>query len=121
MIIDKISLQVAWELSSDRQLLDTFYKHAEAGQWIYFTHTPFFYSYPIFGKLWPEEQTCQFHQVTTCCHICGHTADRNYAGYGPMILQSTGPGKRMNLVCDDHISGNQFNPGLFVEKQLRLF
>ena len=121
MIIDKISLKVAWELTTDRQLLNTFYQHTDAGQWIYFTHTPFYYSYPIFGKIWPDGKSCQFHQVQTSCHICGHTPDRNYAGYGTLILQRTGPGSRMNLVCDDHISGNQFNPGLFSQKQLLLF
>ena len=120
MTIDKITFQVAWELSSDRQLLKTFYQHAEAGQWIYFTHTPFFYSYPIFGKIWPDGKSCQFHQVKTRCHICGQTPDRNYAGYGTLILQCTGPGARMNLVCDDHISGNQFNPGLFVGKAVEV-
>ena len=113
-----LTLTIARQLSSDWQLLNDFYKYADAGQWIYFTHTPFFYSFPSFGKPWPDGKPCQFHQVNTRCHICGQTADRNYAGYGTLILQRTGPGVRMNIVCDDHISGSQFNPGLFAERQL---
>jgi len=121
MIVSKLSLHVAWQITSDRSLLNDFCKYAEANQFIYFTHTPFFYSYPIFGKIWPDGKCCQFHQVNTCCHNCGLIPERNYAGYGTLILQRSGPGNRMNLVCADHTSGTQFNPCLFAERQLRMF
>lgn len=121
MKVSALTLKIAWQLTTDRSLLNDFYKLAGANQFIYFTHTPFFYSYPIFGKIWPGGKSCQFHQVNTCCLICSHTPDRNYAGYGTLILHRTGPGARMNLVCADHISGTEFNPLLFSEKQLSLF
>lgn len=121
MKASNLTLNIAWQITSDRFLLNDFYKHAEANQFIYFTHTPFFYSYPIFGKIWANSKACQFHQVNTCCHICGHVPERNYAGYGTLILQRSGQGNRMNLVCADHISGTQFNPLLFSQKQLALF
>lgn len=121
MKVSSLTLNVAWQLNSDRSLLNEFYKYAEAHQFIYFTHTPFYYSYPIFGKIWRDGKSCQFHQVNTCCHICGQVPDRNYAGYGTLLLQRTGADQRMDLVCIEHKSGSQFNPLLFSQQQLSLF
>jgi hypothetical protein len=121
MKVSSLTLNIAWHISSDRFQLDLFYKHAGVGQFIYFTHTPFLYSYPGFGKTWPDNKSCQFHQVETCCHICGQAPERNYGGYGTLILQRTGLGNRMNLVCENHVSGTEFNSLLFSKKQLSLF
>ena len=121
MKVSNLTLNIAWQISSDRFQLDLFYKHAAPRQFIYFTHTPFLYSYPPFGKTWPGNKSCQFHRVETCCHICGQAPERNFAGYGTLILQRTGLVTRMNLVCDDHISGTEFNSLLFSKKQLSLF
>jgi hypothetical protein len=121
MKVSSLTLNVAWQITSDRMLLNDFYKYAVKDQFIYFTHTPFFYSYPIFGKIWPDGKSCQFQQVQACCSICGSEADRNYAGYGTLILLRTGLGSRMNIVCDDHIAGREFDPLLFNNVQLALF
>jgi len=121
MKVSSLTLNIAWQIGSDRFQLDLFYKHATPGQYIYFTHTPFLYSYPDFGKSWVGNKSCQFHQVETCCHICGQAPERNFGGYGTLFLQRTGLGKRMNLVCDDHICGLQFNGQLFSRPQLALF
>ena len=121
MKVSSLTLNVAWQITSDRFLLKPFFKYANANQFIYFTHKPFFYSYPAFGKIWTSGKNCECHGVHTCCHICGQEPDRNFAGYGTLILQRSGPGNRMDIVCDDHISGYEFNPSLFSQKQLSLF
>ncbi len=120
MKVCSLTFNIAWQIGSDRFLLDRFYKYAEPGQFIYFTHTHFLYSYPDFGKTWPGNQYCQFHQVDTYCRICGQAPERNYGGYGTLLLQRT-TGQRMELFCDEHIVGVQFNPGLFSKRQLSLF
>lgn len=121
MKVSSLTLPVAWQIASDMFLLKKFCKFAEPGQFIYFTHTPFFYSAPDFGKAWPDNKNCEFHQVDTFCHICRQAPDRNFFGNGTLLLQCTGNGKRMALVCDEHVVGLQFNPGLFSKHQLSLF
>ena len=121
MKISSLTFNIAWQIGSDRFLLNLFYKYAEPGQFIYFAHTPFYYSCPDFGKAWPDGKVSQFHQVATCCHICGQVPKRNYGGYGTLLLQHTGTGKRMDLVCDQHKIGLQFNNVLFSKLQLALF
>lgn len=121
MNVSNLTLNIAWQITPDRSLLNQFYKHANANQFIYFTHQPFFYSYPIFGKIWATGKCCEFHQVNTCCHICGEVPNRNYAGYGTIILQRSGCKNRMDLVCESHFFGTQFNPALFSKTQLSLF
>ena len=121
MKVSSLTFNIAWQIGSDRFLLKQFCKYAEPGQFIYFTHTPFFYSYPAFGKAWPHGKYCQFHQVVTSCHICGQVPERNFAGYGTLLLQRTATGKRMDLVCDEHAIGLKFNPDLFSKRQLALF
>ena len=121
MQVSSLTFNMAWQIGSDRFLLKQFCKYAEPGQFIYFTHTPFFYSYPDFGKAWPDGKVCQFHQVVTSCHICGQVPERNYGGYGTLLLQRTATGKRMDLLCDEHITGLQFNEQLFSKSQLSLF
>ena len=121
MKVCSLTFNIAWQIGSDRFLLKQFCKYAEPGQFIYFTHTPFYYSYPDFGKAWPDGKVCQFHQVVTCCHICGQVPVRNYGGYGTLLLQRTATGKRMDLLCDEHEIGLEFNPDLFSKRQLVLF
>ena len=121
MKVSSLTLNIACHIGSDRFSLDLFYKYAKPGQFIYFTHTPFFYSYPDFGKAWPDGKYCQFHQVVTSCHICGQVPERNYGGYGTLLLQRTANGKRMVLVCDEHKIGLEFNTALFSKRQLSLF
>ena len=121
MKVSSLTFNIAWQIGSDRLLLNLFYKHANPGQFIYFAHTPFYYSYPDFGKTWPDGNVCQFHQVATCCHNCGLVPERNYGGYGTLLLQHTGTGKRMDLVCDVHEIGLEFKPELFSKPQLSLF
>ena len=120
MKVSSLTLNIAWHIGSDRFLLDLFYKYANKGQFIYFAHTGFYYSYPDFGKTWADGKVCQFHQVTTCCHICGQVPERNYGGYGTLLLQRTA-GQRLDLLCDEHEIGMQFNPALFSQPQLSLF
>ena len=121
MKVSSLTLNIACHIGSDRFLLNLFYKYAEPGQFIYFAHTPFYYSYPDFGKAWPGGKVSQFHQVVTSCHICGQVPERNYGGYGTLLLQRTATGKRMDLLCDEHITGLQFNEQLFSKSQLSLF
>ena len=120
MKVSSLTFNIAWHIGSDRFLLKQFCKYAEPGQFIYFTHTPFFYSYPDFGKAWPDGKVCQFHQVVTSCHICGQVPEKNYGGYGTLLLQRT-TGKRMELFCGEHAIGLKFNPALFSKRQLALF
>ena len=120
MKVSNLTFNIAWHIGSDKFLLDLFYKFAEPGQFIYFAHTPFYYSYPDFGKAWPDGKACQFHKVKTYCHICGQSPDRNYGGYGTLLLQRT-TGNRMDLICDEHEIASQFNPALFLKTQLSLF
>jgi len=120
MKVSSLTFNIAWQIGSDRFALDFFHKHSLPGQFIYFTHTPFLYTYPVFGETWPANKSCEFHQVDTLCYVCGQAPERNYAGYGTLILQRT-VGKRMSLVCDEHVSGTEFNPRLFSKKQLSLF
>ena len=120
MKVCSLTFNIAWQISSDRFLLKQFYKYAEPGQFIYFAHTPFYYSYPDFGKAWPDNKYCEFHQVDTFCHICHQAPDRNYGGYGTLLLQRT-TGQRLDLVCDEHEIAWQFNPVLFSKRQLSLF
>ena len=121
MKVSSLTFNIAWQIATDRFLLDVFYKHANPRQFIYFTHTPFFYTYPDFGKTWSDKKYCEFHQVDTFCHICGEAPNRNFAGYGTLLLQCTGAGNRMNLICDEHNIGVEFNPALFSRPQLSLF
>jgi len=120
MKVCSLTFNIAWQIRSDRFLLKQFYKYAQPGQFIYFAHTPFYYSYPDFGKAWTDGKSCQFHQVKTCCSICGQVPERNYGGYGTLLLQRT-TGQRMDLVCGEHEIGWQFNPALFSKRQLSLF
>ena len=121
MKVSQLTLNVAFQITSNRFELLEFYSHSLTDQFIYFTHTNFFYSYPIFGKIWPDGKACQFHRVQTCCSICGQAPDRNFAGYGSLLLQRTGVDQRMSLVCMVHKSGSQFDPNLFSKPQLSLF
>ena len=121
MKVSSLTLNIACHIGSDRFLLNLFYKYAEPGQFIYFAHTPFYYSYPDFGKAWPGGKVSQFHQVVTSCHICGQVPERNFAGYGTLLLQCTTISQRMVLICDEHKIGLKFNPDLFSKRQLALF
>ena len=110
MKVSSLTLNVAFQITSNRSELLEFYSHSLTDQFIYFTHTNFFYSYPIFGKIWPDGKSCQHHSVITCCSICGRAPDRNFAGYGTLFLQRTGVDQRMSLFCMVHKSGSQFDP-----------
>ena len=121
MKVSSLTLNIAWHIGSDRFLLNLFYKYAEPGKFIYFAHTPFYYSYPDFGNTWPDGKVYQFHHVITFCNICGQVPKRNYGGYGTLLLQRTTTGKRMHLICDEHAAGLEFNPALFSKLQLSFF
>lgn len=121
MKVSNLTLNVALQIGSDRCLLNDFYKLAEAHHYIDFTHQNFLYTYPAFGTTYPGGKYSQFHRVITCCHICGYEPERNCGGYGGLFLQRSGPGNRMNLVCDDHVTGSDFSRRNFPPKQLSLF
>ena len=121
MKVSNLTLNIAWRIGSDRVLLNDFYKDAEAHHYIDFIHQNFLYTYPAFGTTYPGGKYSQFHRVTTCCHICGYEPERNCGGYGGLYLQRTGPGKRMNLVCDDHVTGSDFARRNYSPTQLSLF
>jgi hypothetical protein len=42
MKVSCLTLNVAWQITSDRQLLNDFYKYTDVEQFVYFAHTPFF-------------------------------------------------------------------------------
>ena len=121
MKVSSLTFNIAWEIGTDRFLLNLFHKHANPGQFIDFTYTPFFYTYPYFGTKWPGNKYCQFHELHTFCKICGQAPERNFAGYGSLQLQCTTNPRRMNLICDDHRTGVEFNRHLFSKVQLALF
>lgn len=126
MIISTITHRVAWQITSDRYGLEKFINEANCNEIYLFPHTDFYYSYPDWGFDWPDGKMCQFHRVTTQCHICGKRPERNFAGYGsiwllhngisdPMVLQrdklsgekkwveNTPRLSRMIILCDNHI------------------
>jgi hypothetical protein len=97
MKVSSLTFTIAWEIGSDRFLLDDFYKHADQQQFIYFTHQISFILIRNLGKR-PSEKCSQFHQVHTGCHVCGCEQNRNYAGYGSLILLRSGVLGKMNIL-----------------------
>jgi hypothetical protein len=81
--------------------LDQFIKEGDANDYIMFTHRNFFYSYPDWGKQWPDGKDCEYHRVDTKCHLCGHIPDRNFAGYGTLYLLNNGVSDEDILVVDE--------------------
>ncbi|MGN6804249.1 MAG: hypothetical protein ACTHJN_20290 [Ginsengibacter sp.] len=106
MTIDKISFQVAWQLCSCRADLEYFFTHATPGEIFPFTHYNFFYSYPSFGRVWPNGLLAQFHRVHTCCSKCQAFPDRNFAGIGSINL-SMRPDRKASLLCDECAKGEK--------------
>jgi len=120
MKISTLTYKIAWEITTNRFLLDHFYKNADQHNFICFFHQNFFYSYPAFGKKWPDGKYSEFHKLQTCCHICGEEPERNYAGYGMIFLQRTDQ-ERMILLCENHKTGINLHGPVFKAKQLSFF
>jgi len=101
--ISTISLNVANAISSGAKFeLNWFFKEAQQNQYMSFSHHNFFYSFPEFGKEWPNGKDCEFHRVHTQCNVCGLKPSRNYAGVGSLYLLKGG--KRMELLCHEHVA-----------------
>jgi hypothetical protein len=89
-------------MSSDRHLLDEFYKNAKPDKYILFTHIKIIYNYnPISG-----------HYVIPACYRCGKVDEYTCYGYGNMYLKHNGvdqiklPNGRyrtMEVYCKKHI------------------
>jgi hypothetical protein len=70
MNVTTLTYKIAYEIASDRFGLERFYKEANCNHVMMFTHTRHIYTFPAFGKKWPEDKNCQFHKVDTFCHLC---------------------------------------------------
>lgn len=103
-MLSKISFDIAWQLSTCRGGLEDFFHHAKPGEIMDFTHHNFYYSYPSFGRIWPNGLLAQFHQVHTCCSKCQAIPERNFAGVGSFYLFMQ-PYSKALLLCDEHSAG----------------
>lgn len=147
--ITTLSQSVAEQITTNRVLLSEFIENAGNNQFFPFTHYNFFYSYPDFGKQWPGDKPCEYHDITTRCHLCGKEPERNFAGIGTLYLLHNGisnptiltvgpDGKRMwvkntpslsrmILLCEHHVGSHSpyrsksFDPVAVQSKQLTLF
>lgn len=89
--IHTITPQVAAELCSGPRFdLQAFVEKGDANDVLLFAHYAFFYSYPAWGKKWPNGKDCVYHRVETQCHLCGYKPERNYAGVGTLYLLNNG-------------------------------
>lgn len=104
-VISTITLQVALAIGSNEifNQISKFTKEATEHEYTSFTHYNFFYSYPEWGKKWPNGETCEFHSLNTKCHLCNWRPERNYAGVGTIYLLNSG--SRMTMLCPKHIKG----------------
>ena len=114
MKVSSLTLNVTFQITADRSGLLEFYTYGLPDQFMYFTHQPFFFSYPIFGTIWPDGKSCELHRVQTCCSICGQVPARNFASYGTLLLQRTGADQRMALVCTVHKLGRELVQVFFI-------
>jgi hypothetical protein len=125
--ITSISINVAMTIASRPFFeFDTFLQKANHHHYIHFTHQNFFYSYPDFGKQWPNGKMCEFHRVHTQCHVCSWQPERNYGGYGTIFLLNNGISEntkgRMLLLCPNHVHGyTLFTTEKKLVTQLQLF
>lgn len=105
-IISTISLNVALAICSCRMSdeIERFAKEGDCNEYTSFTHYNFFYSYPAWGKTWPNGNICEYHEVNTQCHICKEMPDRNFAGIGTLYLLNNGIGEADILVNDGYIN-----------------
>jgi hypothetical protein len=115
-----LSLQVAWQLSSCRWDLEDFFLNAKPGEIFPFTHYNFYYSYPSWGRIWPNGLLAQFHQLHTCCSKCHAIPDRNYAGIGSLFLFFLDNAKA-SFLCDDCAKGLKVFGEVEMYLQLELF
>lgn len=96
--ISTISLQVALAIGGSRAFndIERFSLEANENEYTCFTHFNFFYSYPEWGKKWPDGKSCQYHRVNTKCHLCDYMPERNFAGVGHIYILNNG-------ICNDDI------------------
>jgi hypothetical protein len=124
-MITHLNYKLAYEITSNRTELDLFMKKGQMHEFIFFTHTNFFYSYPIWGKKWKNNKSSEFHKVETACKMCGHLPDRNYAGYGTLFLQKSYLDRRDFVLfchsCKNWQNTKQFNTTENKKSQYQLF
>ena len=91
MNLSAITKEIAVKISSSPkfELLD-FIEKGDCNDYFLFTHYPFFYSYPEFGKKWKNEQSCQFHKIDIKCNLCDYVPERNKIGVGDIYLLHNG-------------------------------
>jgi len=102
MLVSNLSYNIAYQMSSDRHLLDEFYKNAKPDQYIWFTHIKIIYNYnPISG-----------HYVIPACYRCAKVDEYTCYGYGHMYLKHNGVDqikllngryRTMEVYCKKHI------------------
>jgi len=117
--ISSVSLKVAIAIGGYD--IKKFHEQAKPDQYTIFTHQNFFYSYPEFGKHWPDNKPCEFHRVNVKCHFCDFTPDRNYAGYGSIYVlhNKVNQGNRMIFLCKDHVKNYELFDPIRPKKKLQ--
>jgi hypothetical protein len=98
-MITTLSIRVADAIRSGPSFwLNDFIAFGDCNDVFPFAHHNFFYSYPEFGKQWPDGKPCEFHRVDTGCHLCGYQPSRNHAGVGNLYLLHNGVSDEQILV-----------------------
>lgn len=120
MFITEISFAVALEIAMPAYI-NGFFHNASLGEFIWFTHTNFYYSGKSFLH---KESTLQYHRVTPICKICGAITERNYAGYGTVAIVKLrdDPSNRMTILCCECIRKSDYKRfGAKKNVQLKIF
>jgi hypothetical protein len=129
-MIDFLTFNLANKIGSGEKFsLQEFFTNANNKHFFNFSHYNFFYSYPEWGKKWPNEKICQFHSVDIVCRCCRKKPNRNYAGVGSINLMKSILAKRdFILLCDNCVKMKdtqlfliQFKQSNKINTQLTLF
>lgn len=98
MTITTITLNVARQIASPGSYLivERFANTATENEYMMFSHTNFFYSFPEWDTRWLTGKEQQFHKINTQCLLCEWMPERNYAGYGNIYMLNNG-------ICNDKI------------------
>ena len=121
MLVSNLSYKIAFEISSDRFLLQKFYDKARPDQYIMFIHINVIYSWNVISG----------HRIIPACYRCAKVDEYTCYGYGHMYLKHNGvdqiklPNGRyrtMEVYCKKHIKQfSEFKIGEPKIKQLSLF
>jgi hypothetical protein len=82
-----LTYNLAYEITTNRPLLEEFNNNASNNEYIQFTHYGFYYSHPAWEKKWLNtNEDCCYHKTPTRCNCCGKEPPRNYAGIGTLYI-----------------------------------